>query len=205
MEQVKLAIIYYSSTGTNYKMARAAEEAARVSGADVRLRRVKELAPDTAIDRNPAWRANVEETKDVQEASLDDLEWADAYLFGSPTRFGNMTAQMRQFMDQTGGLWGQGKLANKVACGFTSAQNPHGGQESTLLSMYHTFYHWGCIVVTPGYTDASVFPSGGNPYGVSTTYDGHTEIGQEILDSIRYMTKRVLTVARWIKAGRTAS
>ena len=78
---------------------------------------------------------------------MDDLEWADAYLLGTPARFGNVSAQLKQFLDQTGGLWFQGKLADKVVSGFTSAQNPHGGQESTIISMYNVFMHWGSIIV----------------------------------------------------------
>ena len=99
------------------------------------------------------WRANVEATKDIPEASLDDLEWADAFIFGTPTRFGNVTSQMKQFIDITGPLWAQGKLSNKVVAGFTSAGNDHGGQESTLLALYNSFYHWGTFIVPPGYTD----------------------------------------------------
>ena len=103
------------------------------------------------------------------EAQLEDLEWADAYIFGTPARFGNVSAQLKQFIDTTGGLWFEGKLADKVVSGFTSAQNAHGGQESTLLSMYNVFAHWGAILATPGYTDPDLFESGGNPYGASST------------------------------------
>ncbi len=108
-------------------------------------------------------------TEDVPEASLEDLAWADAYVFGTPTRFGNVSAQLKQFIDTAGPLWAEGKLADKVVSGFTSALNAHGGQESTLLSMYNVFMHWGSIIVPPGYTDQSIFEAGGNPYGVSST------------------------------------
>ncbi|MEE8389841.1 MAG: NAD(P)H:quinone oxidoreductase [Anaerolineae bacterium] len=200
---VKLAVIYYSSTGTNYQMALAAKEAAEQAGAEVRLRKVRELAPDAAIDSNPAWRAHIEATKDVPEVTLDDLEWADAYIFGTPTRFGNVTSQLKQFLDTTGGLWSQGKLSNKVVAGFTSAMNPHGGQESTLLALYNTFYHWGSIIAPPGYTDQIVFAAGGNPYGVSTTAPpDKTTVDEPILDAMRYMTRRVVTVAQWIANGK---
>ncbi len=204
MTNLKLAVIYYSSTGTNYQMARAAEEAAKEAGAEVRLRRVAELAPDEAIDQNPAWRAHVEATQDVPEASLDDLDWADAYIFGTPTRFGNVAAQMKQFMDTAGPLWGQGKLANKVVAGFTSAQNPHGGQESTLLALYNTFHHWGSIIAAPGYTGQAVFAAGGNPYGVSTEGGPDVEVPESVLEAVGYMTQRVLQVAEWIKKGQQA-
>ncbi len=203
MDAVKLTIVYYSSTGTNYKMALAAKEAAEAAGAEVRLRKVHELAPDAAIDSNPAWRAHVEATQDLPEATPDDMEWADAYIFGSPTRFGNVAAQLKQFIDTLGGLWAKGKLSNKVAAAFTSAQNPHGGQESTLLALQNTFYHWGAIITPPGYTDASLYPAGGNPYGVSTSVPwGKTEVDPEILEAMKTMARRVVTVAGWIKRGR---
>ena len=196
---VKLAIIYYSSTGTNYQFALAAHEAAAEAGANVRLRKVQELAPDEAIDSNPQWRAHVDATKDVAVATNDDLEWADAILFGTPTRFGNVTAQLKQFLDQTGGLWFEGKLINKVVSGFTSASNPNGGQESTLLSLYTTMLHWGAIIVNPGYTDPSIFASGGNPYGASTTV-GEDKPSEEELEAVSHQTRRMLEVAGKLKS-----
>ena len=112
-------------------------------------------------------------------------------MFGSPTRFGNVAAQLKQFVDQAGPLWAEGKLAGKVASGFTSSQNPHGGQESTLLALYATLYHWGMIVVAPGYTDPRVFAGGGNPYGASST-----EAPDDAdLDEARHLGERVATIA----------
>ena len=99
MEKVKLAVIYYSMTGINYQLAQWAAEAANEAGAEVRLVKVHELAPDVAINNNPAWKANVEATKDIKEASSDDLDWADAIIFSVPTRFGNLAAQMKQFIE----------------------------------------------------------------------------------------------------------
>jgi NAD(P)H dehydrogenase (quinone) len=165
----KVAIIYYSSTGTGHAIAQSVAAGARAAGAEVRVRRVPETAPEKAIDGNPKWRAFVDSVKDEPRAALADLEWADAIVFGTPTRFGNVSSQLKSFIDSTGGLWFQGKLANKVYAGFTSAMNPHGGQEATLLSLYTTMYHYGGFIVTPGYTDPSVFAAGGNPYGVSVT------------------------------------
>jgi NAD(P)H dehydrogenase (quinone) len=203
MSQVKLTIVYYSATGTNYQMAIAAKDAAEKAGAEVRLRKVTELAPEKAIDANPAWRANADATKDVPVIAPEDMEWADAYLFGTPTRFGNMTSQMKQFIDTMGGLWSQGKLSNKPVAAFTSSMNPHGGQESTLLSLYNIFYHWGCFIVPPGYTDPKVYPAGGNPYGVSSTADPKQLIvSPEILEAVRYMAQRVVMVTGWIIKGR---
>ncbi|HEU0037004.1 MAG TPA: NAD(P)H:quinone oxidoreductase [Kofleriaceae bacterium] len=191
-----VAIIYYSSSGTNDATARAVEEGARSAGADVRRRLVAETAPRAAIESNPKWKEFVDRSANEPRASLDDLEWAHAIVLGSPTRFGNVAAQLKQFLDTTGGLWFQGKLANKVYAGFTSAMNAHGGQESTLLALYTTIFHWGGFLITPGYTDPTVFAAGGNPYGVSVTTGqqgaGPTDAN---LAHARYLGKRVATYA----------
>lgn len=193
-----VAIIYYSSTGTNHATASAVAEGARQAGAEVRVRLVAETAPAAAIDRNPAWRAFIDKTADEPRASLDDLEWADAIVFGTPTRFGNVAAQLKAFIDTTGGLWFQGKLANKVYAGFTSAQNPNGGQESTLLALYNTFHHFGGIIATPGYTDPVVFAAGGNPYGPSVTAgQGPTDAD---LQHARVLGRRVTEIAAKLRA-----
>lgn len=107
---VNVAVIYYSSTGTIARIADAMATAATEAGAHVRLRKVRELAPQTAIDSNPAWAANAEATKDLPEAEPDDMVWADAVIFGSPTRYGNVSAQLKQFIDTLGGLWAEGLL-----------------------------------------------------------------------------------------------
>lgn len=200
MEDLKLAVIYYSSTGTNYQLAKWAEAAAKENGAEVRFRKVKELAPQEAIAANEDWKKHIEATKDVQEASMDDLEWADAYIFSAPTRYGNLPSQLKQFLDTTGGLWFSGKLANKVVSGMTSASNLHGGQESTLLSLYKTMFHWGAIVAAPGYTDEAIFNAGGNPYGVSVTA-GKDEMGEKVKKAVGHQTKRTLQLAQWVKKG----
>ena len=203
MQEVRVAVIYYSATGTNHQMARAAQEAAEGAKAAVRLRKVAELAPDTAIDRNPAWRAHLDATHAVPVVTLDDMEWANAYIVGTPTRFGNVAAQMKQFLDTLGGLWQRGVLANRPVVAFTSASNPHGGQESTLLALYNVFYHLGCILVPPGYTDPRVFAAGGNPYGVSATAaaDG---VPESVLDAVRHAAERVVQVAGWLLKGQAA-
>lgn len=164
-----VAVIYYSSTGTNHTMAEAIAEGARELGAETRVRIVEETAPEAAINSNPAWRAFADKVKGEPRASHDDIVWADAIVFGTPTRFGNVSSQLKAFIDSLGGLWFQGKLANKVYAGFTSAQNPNGGQEATLLSLYVSFYHFGGIVAAPGYAEPVVFAAGGNPYGPSVT------------------------------------
>jgi NAD(P)H dehydrogenase (quinone) len=199
MTNVKLAVIYYSMGGTNYQLSRWAEEGAKELGAQVKVLKVPELAPQSVIDENEGWKAHVEATKDVPEVKLDDLEWADAIIFSVPTRFGNMPAQMKQFLDTTGGLWYHGKLANKVVSAMSSAQNAHGGQEATILSLYTTMYHWGAIVAAPGYTDPVIFSSGGNPYGTSVTVGQDGKMIEDVEATVRHQAKRTVQVAEWVK------
>ncbi|KPV40796.1 NAD(P)H:quinone oxidoreductase [Alicyclobacillus ferrooxydans] len=203
MSDVKLAVIYYSSTGTNHKMANAAADAAKEAGAEVRVLKVPELAPEEAIASNAGWKAHHEATRDVPTASAGDIEWADAIIFSVPTRFGNVPSQMKQFLDTMGGLWAQGKTVNKVVSAMSSAQNPHGGQEATILSLYTSMYHWGTIVVAPGYTDQSLFGAGGNPYGTSVTAVEDGSIDNSSIAAIKHQAKRVVTVAEWVKAGQS--
>jgi NAD(P)H dehydrogenase (quinone) len=199
---VKLAVIYYSSTGTTYRLARAIEEGAQAAGAEVRLRKVKELAPEQAIASNEGWAENVRATQDVAEATHDDLTWADALIFGTPTRYGLPTAQLKQFIDTTGPLWASGQLVNKVVSSFTSAATMHGGQESTILALNNTFYHWGSIIVGPGYADPIQFQSG-NPYGVSFKSDnGQTRPDETALNAARFQGRRVAEIASQFVAGR---
>ena len=141
----KVAVVFYSSTGSNHAIAQAVAAGAAGVGAETRVRQVAETAPAAAIDSNPKWRAYVDRTASEPRASLDDLDWADAIVFGTPTRFGNVAAQLKAFLDSAGGLWFQGKLANKVYSGFATAMNPHGGQESTLLALYNSIYHLSLI------------------------------------------------------------
>jgi NAD(P)H dehydrogenase (quinone) len=202
----KVAVIYYSATGTVYRLARAVVEGAEAAGAEVRLRQVHELAPEAAIRANPVWQAHREATRDIPEASLDDLDWADALVFGTPTRYGSVSAQLKEFMDSTGPLWAQGKLTNKVGAAFTAASNPHGGQEMTLWNIYTVLAHWGCIIVPPGYTDPAVFASGGNPYGVShSASNGKPEPSADVLGAARYMGRRVVTISEWLRRGRAGA
>lgn len=191
MSKVKLAVIYYSTYGTNHQMAEVAAEAGREAGAEVRLRKARENAPEEVIETQDAWKAQIERSTDVEEAGPEDMEWADAYLFSAPTRYGGAASQMRAFIDTLGPLWMEGKLANKLVSAMTSAQNPHGGQESTILSLYYTFMHWGAIIVPTGYTDQAVFESGGNPYGTSVTATGEG-LNDEDTSAIRFQTRRLI-------------
>jgi NAD(P)H dehydrogenase (quinone) len=202
MRSVNAAIIYYSSTGTVHALASAAAEGAEKAGAQVRLRKVPELAPPEAINAKPAWAQHIQDTADVAEAALDDLAWADAVLFGTPTRFGNPSMQLKAFIDTAGGLWHGGKLADKVYSAFTTTGTAHGGQESTILALGNVFYHWGGIIVPPGYTDPVQFELG-NPYGTShRAADGAP--GDVPLRAAAYQARRAVDIAAALKAGRAA-
>ncbi|MEV0897258.1 NAD(P)H:quinone oxidoreductase [Actinoplanes sp. NPDC049802] len=201
MADVKLAIIYYSSTGTIHTMAQRLAEAGEKAGAEVRLRQVPELAPAEAIASNAAWSRHHDLTKDEPRAVADDVVWADAVLFGTPTRYGNVTSQLKQFIDTLGPQWAQGLLANKAYAGFTASMTEHGGQESTLLALYNTIHHFGGVVVAPGYTDPLKFADG-NPYGVSHVTGGSndaplTEVQHAALE---HLARRVVTIGGRLRA-----
>ena len=195
MSKVKVAVIYYSMSGTNYQLAKWAEESAIEAGAEVRVVKAPEIAPQSVIDANPTWKATIEATKDVPEATLDDLEWADAYIFSVPTRFGVMPSQMKQLLDTAGGLWAEGKTINKVVSAMSSAMNPHGGQEATILSLYTMMYHWGAIVVAPAYTDPVTYTAGGNPYGTSVTVGSDGKMIEDVEGAVKHQAKRTVEVA----------
>lgn len=202
MTQPKLTIAFYSTYGTNHQMAEAAAEAARAAGAEVRLRRIAETAPQAVIDGQAAWKAQAEATAHIPEATADDMDWADGYFFVAPTRFGGMPSQVRAFIDTLGGLWFQGKLANKTATAATSASHAHSGHESTLLSLYQTFMHWGTFIVTPGFTDDAVAAAGGNPYGTSAIAG---KVDDATRAAIAHQTRRLVEVtAKLVKADAVA-
>lgn len=197
---VKAAVIYYSATGTVHTLALAAAEGAEKAGAEVRLRQVAETAPRAAIEARPEWARHRGETADVPEAAIGDLEWADAVLFGTPTRFGTASAQLKAFIDATGPVWVAGGLADKVYSAFTASDTAHGGQESTLLTLGNVFYHWGGIIVPPGYTDPVRYRTG-NPYGASHV-SGDGPPGDVALEAARYQAWRAVTTAAALHAGR---
>ena len=192
----KLAVIYYSATGHGTTMAQRVAAAAEAAGAEVRIRPVAETRDPASFAPNPAWTANYEATKDLPRATGDDIVWADAVIFGSPTRFGSVASQLRDFLDSLGGLWSQGQLADKVYAAFTSTNTAHGGQETTLLSLYVTLMHFGGIIVPPGYTDPLKFVDG-NPYGVSliADHDNITQFDDATNNALDHLARRVIGVA----------
>lgn len=193
---VKVAVVYYSATGTVHALAQAVAEGAASAGARVRLRRVAELAPDSAISQNPLWRRHADAATSIAQASVEDLAWADAFAFGTPTRFGAPAAQLKQFIDQAGGLWREGVLADKPVTAFTSAANRHGGCEATILSLGNVFYHWGALIVPPGFTDPVVYAAGGNPYGTSFVTGTATGDGPDptALEAAKYQGRRLAQI-----------
>jgi NAD(P)H dehydrogenase (quinone) len=184
----KIAVIYHSATGNVRALAEAVAEGAAQAGAEVRLRRVADLTPaqDAAAD--------------IPVAGIDDVRWADALAFGTPARFGNVSAALKQFLESVGPLWAAGELSDKAATGFTSANNLHGGHESTLLALHNTLYHWGAIVVAPGYTDPAVAQAGGNPYGTSHASAGGPPDG-DVLAAARYQGRRLAAIAELVAGG----
>src|SRR5271156_71329 len=171
-------------------MAKRVAAAAEPAGACVRVRHVAETHDPASFAQNPAWTANYEATKDLPAATGDDIVWADAVIFGTPA------AQLRTFIDSLGGLWADGRLSDKVYAGYTSSNTAHGGQETTLLSLYIPLIHWGGIIVPPGYTDPCKFVDG-NPYGASlvATHDNIDEIDDATNAALDHLARRVVTVA----------
>lgn len=197
MNKVKLAIIFYSQTGVNYKMASIAKEEAEKNGAEVRLLKVRELRDTSNVEPDSLWDKTIKETEVLDFATPEDLVWADAIIFSTPTRFGNVSSQMKDFFDSLGGVWSEGKLVNKLVTAFASSQNPNGGQEHTIRAIYTSAMHWGAIIVPTGYTDQSIFAQGGNPYGVSATQSPKTyEISNDIKPAVEHQTRRLLEIAQ---------
>ena len=189
MASPKILVAFYSSFGTNHQMAAAAADAAREAGAEVRLRRFPETAPDAAINSVDAWKEEHARQQDIEVISTDDMEWAQGYFFSVPTRYGSQASQARSFIDTLGPLWGEGKLANKTFTATSSAQNTHGGQEMTVQSLNTTAMHWGCYIITPGYADPVKFEDGGNPYGYTTRGGEFDDTGRR---SVSYQAKRLV-------------
>lgn len=196
---IKLAIVYYSTYGTNYEMASIAAEYAKAAGAEVRVVKARETAPAEVVAGQEYWKAAAERTSHIPDVTPDDLVWADAYLFSCPTRYGVQASQMRAFIDTLGPIWSQGKMVNKAVSAMSSAQNTHGGQEQTLISFYASVMHWGSVIVAPGYTDPVLFKSGGNPYGYSHTQG--QPFGDTEKEAIKVQTLRLLDVASKLTAG----
>jgi NAD(P)H dehydrogenase (quinone) len=198
---MKMLIVYYSMYGHIRRMADAVKEGADgVSGADVRICRVPETLPDNVLMKMGALETQRAQTA-VPVCAAEDLAAVDAIIFGTPTRYGNMCGQMRQFLDATGGLWAKGALVGKVGSVFTSSATQHGGQESTILSFHTTLLHQGMIIVGLPYTFAGQMRideiTGGSPYGASTIAggDGQRMPSNNELDAARFQGRHVAEIA----------
>ena len=203
----QIQIVFYSMHGHIHRMAEAVAEGAReVADTEVALFQVAELVPDDVLDKSGAMAARAAFAH-VPVITPDRLAEADAVIFGTPTRFGNMCAQMRNFLDQTGGLWMKGGLIGKVGSVFTSSATQHGGQETTLTSFHTTLLHHGMVIVGVPYSEQRqmtlVEISGGSPYGASTitASDGSRQPSENELDIARFQGKHVATIARRLAAG----
>ncbi|GGG40403.1 NAD(P)H:quinone oxidoreductase [Chelatococcus composti] len=192
----KVLVLYYSSYGHIETMAKAVAEGARSAGADAVVKRVPELVPAEA-----AAKAGFKLDQEAPVASVDELADYDAIIFGTPTRFGNMAAQMRNFLDQTGGLWAKGALIGKVGSVFTSSATQHGGQESTILTFIPTLMHHGMVIVGLPYSFAGQTGvdeiKGGSPYGASTIAgaDGSRQPSAVELEAARFQGRHVAEIA----------
>jgi NAD(P)H dehydrogenase (quinone) len=203
---MKILVVYYSMYGHILQMARAvAAGAENVAGAEVMLRRVEEFPPvRDKIQASLHGRLVEEQQKDIPFCTLDDLEAADGIIFGTPTRYGNMTAQMKALFDATVGLWARGALEGKPAGVFTSTGTTHGGQETTLLTMMVPILHLGMIIVGVPYSVPGMLHAearGGSPYGASTIAGGRNELTPtpEDLDIARALGRRVAEVTRKLR------
>jgi len=199
----KVLVLYHSAYGHVERMAQAIAEGARsVPGTEVVIKRVPEIMPEDA-----ARKAGIKVDQKAPIATADELASYDAIIFGTPTRFGNMTAQMRNFLDQTGGLWMKGALVGKVGSVFASTGTQHGGQETTITSFHSTLLHQGMIIVGLPYSFAGLTRmdevSGGTPYGATTLAkaDGTRQPSENELDGARFQGKHVAEIAARLERG----
>ena len=192
----KVLVLYYSSYGHIEQMAEAIAEGARSTGAEVTIKRVPEIVPES-VARSSGFKLD----QKAPIATVDELPEYDAVIFGTPTRFGNMAAQMRNFLDQTGGLWAKGALIGKVASVFTSTATQHGGQETTILTFWPTLAHLGMIIVGLPYSAQGLVNmkeiTGGSPYGAGTlaNSDGSRQPSENELELARFQGRHVSTIA----------
>ena len=203
---MKVLIVYYSTYGHVHKMAEAVAEGVKeVNGAEAVMRRVPETLPDDVLAQMGAADAQ-QAFSNVPICTVEELASADAVIFGTPTRFGNMCGQMRQFLDATGQLWAQGALVGKVGSVFTSSATQHGGQESTILSFHISLLHHGFVIVGLPYAFQGQMRideiTGGSPYGASTIAGGSGERmpSENELDAARFQGKHVAEIASKLKA-----
>ncbi|HTS57253.1 MAG TPA: NAD(P)H:quinone oxidoreductase [Terriglobales bacterium] len=202
--KANILVVFYSRDGAVESLAKAVSEGAREAGADVRLRRVPDIVSPAVMEKVPGWEERSERMLAEYGAPTHaDVEWADGIIFGTPTRFGNTSAELKAFIDSLGGLWFQGKLNGKAAGAFTSTSGPHGGNETTVVSLYFPMAHLGFIIVPNGYTHEKVVRGHGTPYGSSSVSgpNGAPPTADD-LEVAKHQGARVAQVAAALKAAR---
>lgn len=206
----KIQIVFYSMYGHVYRLAEAVAEGARGAGAEVELLQVPELVPDDVLEKSGAKAARASFSH-IPVASPDHLTDADGIIFGTPTRFGNMCAQLRNFLDQTGGLWMKGALVGKVGAVFASTATQHGGQETTITSVHTTLLHHGMVIVGVPYAEQRLVNmkeiSGGTPYGATTMAgtDGSRLPSDNEIGIARYQGEYTAKITSYLVNGRKAA
>jgi NAD(P)H dehydrogenase (quinone) len=200
---VNLLIAFYSRGGVTEALAQGIAEGAKAAGAEVRLRRASDIVTEEIKAKVSGWKEHEERMKQAYgPPTADDAVWADAIVFGTPTRFGNVSAELKAYIDSLGGLWFQGLLNGKAGGVFGSSGTLHGGNESTLLSLYHPLAHLGFIIVPTGYADPILFKAG-SPYGsTSVSYNKDAPPTEDDLAVARFQGKRTVEVAAALKQAR---
>ncbi len=193
---VNVLIAFYSRTGTVESLANAVAEGAREAGGEVRLRRAREIVSAETMAAVPGWRESADRMNGAYAAPTPaDAEWADAFILGTPTRFGIVSSELKAYLDSLGGLWAQGKLAGKVGSVFSATSSLHGGNEATILSLFAPLSHFGMIIVPLGYSDPAMFKAG-SPYGATAaTGRDHRPITEDERHVARWQGRRATTIA----------
>lgn len=202
MANVKILIAFYSRGGSTEALAKAIAEGARAEGAEVTLRRAREVVSREVMAHAEGWTENADRMNAEYEAPTPaDAEAADGIIFGTPTRFGSISSELKAYIDSLGGLWFQGKLNGKAGSAFTSTQSVHGGNESTSIALYNPMVHLGMVIVPLGYADPVLFKAG-TPYGASAvTGPDNAPPTADDLEVARFQGKRVVQVAKALKAA----
>ena len=204
MPQTNILVVFYSRDGSVETLAKAVGEGARHAGAEVRLRRVPDIVSPAVMAKVPGWEERSQRMlAEYGAPTLADVEWADGIVFGTPTRFGNASAELKAFIDSLGSLWFQGKLNGKAAGAFTSTAGPHGGNETTVVSLYMPMAHLGFIIVPNGYTHEKIVHGHGTPYG-SSAVSGQNSAPptEDDLVVARHQGVRITQVAAALRAAR---
>lgn len=199
----KILIAFYSRGGVTEALAKAVAEGAKAEGAEVRLRRAREFVGEDVMKKAPGWLEGAQRMNALYEAPTEaDAEWADGIVFGTPTRFGSMTAELKAYIDSLGGLWFKGALVGKAGSAFASTSTLHGGNEMTITALYAPMAHLGLILVPTGYADPVLFKAG-TPYGASSVSGTNSAPpSEDDLAVARFQGKRVARIATALKTAR---